>query len=228
MCKDYQKDFEAGLYTKVRPDRFDSVSEKKVCLILNRILKDYGLEKMMQIRLTPQQALDNYVEVKVTDDKYGGYLENRNKWMKFDFIFERVYEYKNEMHYIPVAVVEFDGLHHDAEKQKRLDAYKNGVASNIGAQMIRIRYEDLKPENEEQLRELYEETIVMGIIKGFFTRTVNFRKSGDLITEKNQKHFDYLVDQYKKALQVDGENIFYQKMLQWLYTSKELGAVSAN
>ena len=63
MCKDYQKDFEAGLYTKVRPDRFDSVSEKKVCLILNRILKDYGLEKMMQIRLTPQQALDNYVEV---------------------------------------------------------------------------------------------------------------------------------------------------------------------
>ena len=49
MCKDYQKDFEAGLYTKVRPNRFDSISEKKVCLILNRILKDYGLEKMMQI-----------------------------------------------------------------------------------------------------------------------------------------------------------------------------------
>ena len=159
MCKDYQKDFDAGLYTKVRPDRFDSVSEKKVCLILNRILKDYGLEKMMQ---------------------------------------------------------------------KRLDAYKNGVASNIGAQMIRIRYEDLKPENEEQLRELYEETIVMGIIKGLFTRNVNFRKSGDLITGKNQKHFDYLVDRYKKALQADGENMFYQKMLQWLYTSKELGAVSAN
>ena len=80
----------------------------------------------------------------------------------------------------------------------------------------------------EPLRELYEETIVMGIIKGFFTRTVNFRKSGDLITEKNQKHFDYLVDRYKKALQADGENMFYQKMLQWLYTSKELGAVSAN
>ncbi len=229
MCNDYQNNFKAGLHTKVRLNRFDSESEKKVCLILNRILKDYELEKMMQIRLTPQQALDNYVEVKVADDEYGDFLENRHKWMKFDFIFEEVFEYKNEMHYIPVAVVEFDGPYHNTEKQKKLDAYKNGVVSNIGAEMIRIRYEDLKPGNEEQLRALYEEEIVMGIIKGVFTRTVNFRKSGELITEKNQKRFNNLVDRYEKALQADGgKNVFYQKMLRWLHTLKELGTVSAN
>ena len=60
-------EFEKGRFAKVKT-RFDSKSEKAVCVVLNRILEDYDLTKHMQIRLTPQQPLDNYVEV--TNEKY--------------------------------------------------------------------------------------------------------------------------------------------------------------
>lgn len=117
MSIDYEKYFKQGTYAVVRTSRFDSKSEEKVCLILNRILECYDLEKYMQIRLTPQQMLDNYVEVK--SEEFKEYYKNKHKWMKFDFIFEQVYEYQNRMNYIPVAVVEFDGPFHDMDQQKR-------------------------------------------------------------------------------------------------------------
>ena len=227
MSTDYEKYFKQGTYARVKTSRFDSKSEEKVCLILNRILDDYDLEKYMQIRMTPQQALENYVEVK--EEEFKTYYKNKYKWMKFDFIFEEVYEYKNKMHYVPVAVVEFDGPYHDTDKQKRLDYYKNGIVSNIGAEIVRIKYNELNRLNESELRKVYEDDIIRAIIKGYFTKSINYRKSGDLINEDNQKKFDHIKCAYEKAIQEKGPKMqYYSNMLRWLYASKELGSVSSN
>ena len=82
-----------------------------------------------------------------------------------DFIFEEVYEYKNRMNYIPVAVVEFDGPYHKTDEQKKLDNYKNGIVSNIGAGMVRIEYDKLNSLDENEVRNIYEKDIIMEIIK---------------------------------------------------------------
>lgn len=227
MNTDYEKYFRQGTYASVRTNRFDSKSEEKVCLILNRILGDYDLEKYMQIRMTPQQALENYVEVK--DDEFKRYYKNKYKWMKFDFIFEEVYEYKNKMHYVPVAVVEFDGPNHDTEEQKRLDYYKNGIVSNIGADIVRIKYNELSRLNETELRKVYEDDIIRAIIKGYFTKSINYRKSGALINEGNQKKFNHIEATYKQAAEERSEKMqYYNNMLRLLYSLKELGFSSSN
>jgi len=227
MSTDYEKFFRQGTYASVRTSRFDSKSEEKVCLILNRILNDYDLEKYMQIRLTPQQALENYVEVK--DEEFKGYYKNKYKWMKFDFIFEEVYEYKNRMHYVPVAVVEFDGPNHDMDEQKKLDYYKNGIVLNIGADMVRIKYSELHRLNEIELRKAYEDDIIRAIIKGYFTKSVNYRKSDVLINEGNLKRFNRLEAAYKHAVEEKNEKMqYYANMLRLLYGSKELGFSSSN
>lgn len=227
MSVDYEKYFRQGTYASVRTSRFDSKSEEKVCLILNRILKDYDLEKYMQIRLTPQQALENYVEVK--DEEFKRYYKNKYKWMKFDFIFEEVYEYKNKMHYIPVAVIEFDGPNHDTDEQKKLDYYKNGIVSNIGADMVRIKYNELSSLNETELRKVYEDDIIRAIIKGYFTKSANYRKSETLINDGNQKKFERIESAYKRACEENGSKMqYYSNMLRQLYSLKELGYSSSN
>lgn len=227
MSTDYEKYFRQGTYASVRTSRFDSKSEEKVCLILNRILNDYDLEKYMQIRLTPQQALENYVEVK--DEEFKRYYRNKYKWMKFDFIFEEVYEYENKMHYIPVAVVEFDGPNHDTDEQKKLDYYKNGIVSNIGADMVRIKYNELRRLNEIELRKVYEDDVIRAIIKGYFTKSVNYRKSDTLINEGNQKKFNRIEAAYKQAVEEKTDKTqYYANMLRLLYWSKELGFSSSN
>ena len=225
MSVEFEEYFRKGKYAKVRASRFDSKSEEKVCLILNRLLADYDLEKYMRIRLTPQQALDNYVEV---GEQYE-YLKNRHKWMKFDFIFEEVYEYNNRMNYVPVAVVEYDGPHHKEDAQKKLDYYKNGIVSNIGAAIVRIEYDKLENLNDTELRRQYEDEIIMAIIKGYFTKTVNHRKGGDLINENNNKKFEYVKDQYEKACGRNPKKAqYYNNMLRLLYSSKELISASSN
>lgn len=227
MSVDYEKYFKLGTYASVKISRFDSKSEEKVCLILNRILDDYDLEKYMQIRLTPQQALENYVEVK--EDEFKGYYKNKHKWMKFDFIFEEVYEYKNKMNYVPVAVVEFDGPNHDRDEQKKLDYYKNGIVSNIGAYIVRIKYNELNRLNETELRGMYENDIISAIIKGCFTKSINHRKSGDLINKVNQKKFNHIESVYKKAAEAENTKMhYYNNMLRLLYTFKEVGYISSN
>ena len=227
MNTNYEEYFKQGNYAKVRSNRFDSKSEEKVCLILNRILRDYNLEKMMQIRLTPQQALDNYVEV--TNENFKDYYTRKHKWMKFDFIFEEVYEYNNRMNYIPVAVVEFDGPSHEEEDQKKLDYYKNGIVSNIGAEMVRIKYDSLNNLNDIELRKAYEDEIIMAIIRGYFTKSVNYRKSGTLINEENLKRFERLVRIYMDAAKKDKDREkYYNNMLRLLHYSKELASTSAN
>ena len=223
---DMEKAYKQGLWSHVRENRFDSKSEEKTCLILNRILKDYQLGELMSIRLTPQQVLDNYVTT--NDDKYADYYLNKHKWMKFDFIFEEVYEYKNRMYYIPVCVVEFDGPHHAEPEQKMRDFYKNGVAANIGADMVRIAYDELEHLDEESLRSRYEDEIILGIIRGYLTRTKNFRKQEPLVNEKNLKRFNHLRRVYEEALKNDNENKQYANMLRLLYASEELGYASAN
>ena len=45
MSVEFEEYFRKGKYAKVRTSRFDSKSEEKVCLILNRLLADYDLEK---------------------------------------------------------------------------------------------------------------------------------------------------------------------------------------
>ena len=161
-------EFEKGRFAKVKT-RFDSKSEKAVCVVLNRILEDYDLTKHMQIRLTPQQPLDNYVEV--TNEKYKDYYTNKFKWMKFDFIFEQVYESNNgkypQMNYFPILVVEFDGPHHDTEEQKKLDLYKNGITDKIGAGMVRMRYDEVENLSETELRKVYEDEIIEELVKGY-------------------------------------------------------------
>lgn len=227
MSIDNDKYFMQGIYAKVRKSRFDSESEEKICLILNHILKDYSLDKFMQIRLIPQQALDNYVEVK--NEKFREYYKNKHKWMKFDFIFEEVYEYKNRMNYIPVAVVEFDGPYHKTDEQKKLDNYKNGIVSNIGAGMVRIEYDKLNSLDENEVRYIYEKDIIMEIIKGYFTKTVNNRKSEFLINKNNNKRFKHIVLEYEKASKSGEKNSkYYDKMLVYLYSSKDIGFTSAN
>lgn len=227
MSIDFEKYYQQGTYATVKTSRFDSKSEAKVCLILNRILEDYDLEKYMQIRLTPQQALDNYVEVR--NEKYEGLFENKHKWMKFDFIFEEVYEFNNKMNYIPVAVVEFDGPHHNDDEQKKLDYYKNGIVSNIGAAIVRIGYDKLKKLDENELRKHYEDEIILAIIKGYFTKTVNYRKNEDLINEKSIKKFNHVKKVYEEACKINNKKVmYYSNMLRLLYFSKELITSSAN
>lgn len=227
----YEKYYNDGLFKKVRTMRFDSESESIICLILNHILQDYDLEKYMQIRLTPQQALDNYVYEK--NEVFLDYYKNKHKWMKFDFIFEQVYEYKNKMAYLPVAVVEFDGPHHNFEEQKKLDEYKNGVISNIGAGLVRIKYDELDSLDEIEVRSKYERDIMLSIIKGYFTPTTNFRKSSEfLINEKNQKKFDCLIHKYKRACEESNKKNnkieYYGKMLSYLQYAKEHICISSN
>lgn len=149
--------------------------------------------------------------------------------MKFDFIFEEVYEYKNRMHYVPVAVVEFDGPNHDTDEQKKLDYYKNGIVSNIGADMVRIKYNELRELNEIELRKVYEDNIIRAIIKGYFTKSVNYRKSDALVNEGNQKRFNHIEAAYKHAVDKKNEKMqYYVNMLRWLYWSKELVFSSSN
>jgi hypothetical protein len=194
--------YQNGLRSKVRKSRFDSVSEGKICLILNDIMGDYKLYELLDLRLTPQQALDNYVEV--TDSKYKRALDNRHKRMKFDFIFERVFKRKGRMNYVPVCVVEYDGPHHDEERQKEIDFYKNGIANNIGAELVRINYKDFEnfeQESVERLRKKYEDEIIKAIIKGLFTKSSNYRKREALINPSNEKYFSFIVDKYSKELE---------------------------
>lgn len=221
------ENYQKGLRVSVRKNRFDSQSEMKVCVILNRILKDYGLEFSMQLRLTPQQALDNYVEV--TDEAYRDYYKNKFKWMKFDFIFEQVYEDKDKksgmprMNYIPVAVVEYDGPYHEDEEQKKRDSYKNGVAVNIGAGMLRIKYDDLRELNEEELRNKYEKDILLEIIKGYFTKTVAYRKETHLINDNNEAKFKWLQNWYiRESKKMNSKKQYYDKFLPLLQAQKEL------
>ena len=161
---DYDKYFKMGLYEKVRLDRFDSKAEKKVCVILNRILQKYDMDTIMNLRLTPQQPIDNYV-IYSGNEEFSSFRTNRQKWMRFDFIFENVYEWNDMINYVPVAVVEFDGPHHEEEKQKQLDAYKNGIVANIGASIVRIKYQDLEKFTDD-IMEKYEDDILSAIIKG--------------------------------------------------------------
>lgn len=219
---DYEKYFSQGLFTKVRTSRFDSNSERIVCNILNSIMDDYGFSEYMDLRLMPQQPVDLYVESK--DEQFHDFQTNRHKWMRFDFLFENVYRSNGFYHYVPVAVVEFDGPFHGEEKQKRLDAYKDGVARNIGASMIRIRYDMLSGLTEEAVREMYEDDIITGIIRGYFTKTENFRKTQELINENNQWLFDKVVTCYTKALERETDlhkKELYTDFLCLLFYSKE-------
>lgn len=227
MSVEAEKYYKQGTYARVKLNRFDSKSEEKVCLILNRILEDYDLERCMQIRLTPQQALDNYVEVK--NEAFKDYYTNKHKWMKFDFIFEQVYENKNRMNYIPVAVVEFDGPNHETDKQKELDYYKNGIVSDIGASIVRIEYNKLENLNEIELRKEYEDEIILAIIKGYFTKSVNNRKSENLVNDSNIKKFKRLEREYEKARERNAlKEKYYNNMLRLLNFSKEIGLTDAN
>ena len=227
MSVEAEKYYKQGTYARVKLNRFDSKSEEKVCLILNRILEDYDLERCMQIRLTPQQALDNYVEVK--NEAFKDYYTNKHKWMKFDFIFEQVYENKNRMNYIPVAVVEFDGPNHETDKQKELDYYKNGIVSDIGASIVRIEYNKLENLNEIELRKEDEDEIILAIIKGYFTKSVNNRKSENLVNDSNIKKFKRLEREYEKARDRNAlKEKYYNNMLRLLNFSKEIGLTDAN
>ena len=182
-------EFEKGRFAKVKT-RFDSKSEKAVCVVLNRILEDYDLTKHMQIRLTPQQPLDNYVEV--TNEKYKDYYTNKFKWMKFDFIFEQVYESNNgkypQMNYFPILVVEFDGPHHDTEEQKKLDLYKNGITDKIGAGMVRMRYDEVENLSETELRKVYEDEIIEELVKGYFKKRRYQIGKENLIRDDSKKY----------------------------------------
>lgn len=231
----YEKEREEGLYKSVRKSRFDSKSEEKVCLVLNHILLDYGLEKYMDIRLTPQQPLDNYVEE--TDERYMNYYKNKHKWMKFDFIFENVYEFGHRMNYIPVAVVEFDGPSHDEEEQIKLDKYKNGVANNIGAGIVRIKYNELKDYHdidsfEKELRDKYENDIIEAILTGYFTKTVNFRKEKKLIDQEDEadmKKFNKILKKYVNASKENPQKAkYYYNLLIILNYLKDAGSVKHN
>lgn len=227
MSVEAEKYYKQGTYAKVKLNRFDSKSEEKVCLILNRILKDYDLDSYMDIRLTPQQPLDNYVEVK--NEAFKDYYTNKHKWMKFDFIFEKVYEYNNRMNYIPVAVVEFDGPNHETDKQKKLDYYKNGIVSNIGASIVRIEYDKLESLNEIELRKVYENDIILAIIKGYFTKSVNYRKSENLVNDNNIDQFESLKSKYEQARESNAlKEKYYNNMLRLLCYSKELGLTDRN
>lgn len=227
----YENYYKWGLYSKVRKDRYDSKSERAVCYILNHIMKKYALDEIMQLRLTPQQALDIYIEPDQNDDKFTDYYKNKHKWMKFDFIFEEVYEYNYRVNYVPVCVIEFDGPYHDREEQKQRDYYKNGVAVNIGAEIVRIKYDSLEKLNEKELCEMYEEEILNAIIKGYFTKSVNFRKEGPLINDSNIKKFNLIFSKYEskaKYTKDDDLRLRYNRMLQLLYIAKERGRVSGN
>lgn len=125
------REFNNGKAPAVRSSRYDSEAEKIISVILHRIWKDYGLYENMDILLSSQQPLDNYIEIpkarysEVFENKY----RNKHKWMKFDFIFESVYEYKEKLNYVPVAVIECDGeMYHDNIEQQKLDSYKDGIA----------------------------------------------------------------------------------------------------
>ena len=226
---DYENYYRAGLYEKVRRDRFDSLSEKKVCMMLHRFMRRYDMDRLMDLRLSSQQPLDNYV-VYSGDERFADFYLNRHKWMRFDFIFEKVYEWHDEMRFEPVCVVEFDGPYHEDEKQKELDAYKNGVASNIGAVMVRISCSDLQNGDINHLLDVYEEELLSGIVKGYFTKTKNYRQADMLINEASIKQFEFISDIYTreitKASQVKKEA--YMKMLQTLYFAKETMFVSSN
>ena len=232
---DANKFFEqAKISTKVRPDRFDSEAERSVATGLYLIMRDYGLDKILNLRLIPQQAIDNYVDIKedfFSDAQYERFLKNRTKWMKFDFIFEKEYYYNNEIHYEPVAVVEFDGPHHfESEYQRELDFFKNGIAVKIGADIVRIDYRDHEGRlNADSIRNGEAGRIIKAIIKGYFTKSVNYRKEGKLINEINMKQFQYIVNRYtdaEKAEESVEKKKNYNFMLQTLYHMKENEYVS--
>lgn len=228
---DYKKWHDMGLYTRVRIDPFDSKSERRICVILNHILQDYDLETVMQIRLLPEQTLDNYLWIgeSDSDDPFRGYFLNKNKWMKFDFLFVQVYEHKEQMHYIPVAVVEFDGPDHQKEKQRQLDAYKDGVAENIGAGMVRIPYETVPGLDEALVRSKYEDPILKAIITGYFTESKNFRKEGKLIGQAQEGRFQFLRKAYTERAEKSPDKAdFYRKMLGLLEEAKEKWTKSGN
>lgn len=194
-------EFEKGRFAKVKT-RFDSKSEKAVCVVLNRILEDYDLTKHMQIRLTPQQPLDNYVEV--TNEKYKDYYTNKFKWMKFDFIFEQVYENNNgkypQMNYFPILVVEFDGPHHDTEEQKKLDLYKNGITDKIGAGMVRMRYDEVENLSETELRKVYEDEIIEELVKGYFKKR-RYQIGKENLIRDDSKKYQRLIGIYSRLAQ---------------------------
>ena len=112
--------------------------------------------------------------------------------MKFDFIFEQVYESNNgkypQMNYFPILVVEFDGPHHDTEEQKKLDLYKNGITDKIGAGMVRMRYDEVENLSETELRKVYEDEIIEELVKGYFKKRRYQIGKENLIRDDSKKY----------------------------------------
>lgn len=156
--------FEKGTKSKIRKYYWDSKGEELLEKRLRSICADYELGKYMSVRVLPHQPVDNYVE---RTDIFA--VDNRNHWMRFDFIFE---EYKS--HNL-LLVLELDGVQHADEQQKERDQYKNGLCSAINVGIIRVEYlkkDDV--ENEELFRERYEAEIMLSMLKTYFSMSTWF------------------------------------------------------
>ena len=215
--------FNRGKAPKVRYNRYDSEAEETISTILYSIWKDYAMYSNMGIVMSSQQPLDNYIEV--PHERYNEIIErryeNKHKWMKFDFIFENVYVKNGVVNYVPIAVVECDGeKYHNTAEQRELDRYKDGVAENIGAPMLRIKYNELDIQGKywsslpsfEQKKarfiEVYEDELLNNIIRGKLTPTRDFRKDIEFSKlEYAQKQAQWILKNYERFSKWGQENM---------------------
>lgn len=207
--------------SKIRKYFWDSKGEEILEKWLRSICKDYELGKNMGIRVLPHQPVDNYVER--TDISA---VDNRNHWMRFDFVFE---EYNS--HNL-LLVVELDGVHHADERQKELDRYKNGLCSAVNVTVIRVSYlEKEDVEDEKIFRERYESDIMHSMLDTYFTMSNWFGYERTLVQQKinAEKRYQMLLEKYKQACEncEDREKkMKYATMCKYIAEAKSLFVAS--
>lgn len=202
--------FEKGLKSTVRDDFWDSKSEAMIDKILRNICSDYDLGKFMYIRVLPHQPIANYVE-----NTFIKAVDNRNHWMRFDFIFE-----ESQSHTL-LLVVEYDGPFHETDDQKERDQYKNGLCAALNVVVVRIKYNSLDVISDEEVRKKYEADIMRSLLKTYFLSLKQFGYEIDLKSQKNTSELKYkkLCEVYNNALFTctnEKKKSFYVKMRKYI------------
>ncbi len=214
--------FDKGKMSKIRKYYWDSKGEENLEKSLRSICSDYELGKNMGIRVLPHQPIDNYVEK--TDILA---VDNRNHWMRFDFIFE-----ESNSHNL-LLVIELDGVQHADKQQKELDQYKNGLCSALNVTVIRVSYlEKEDVENEKLFRERYEAEIIRNMLKTYFSMSTWFGYERTLEQQKikSEERYNTLQEKYGKAYEncTDREKKRkYTKMCQYIEEAKSLFVASS-
>lgn len=184
--------YEKGKKSEIRKSYWDSKGESIIDRILRAICTDYDLGRMMYIRVLPHQPIDNYV--KMTNIKA---VDNRNHWMRFDFIFE-----ETSSHTI-LLVVELDGFYHEEKEQKERDAYKDGVCAALNIMPVRIKYREIKDiNNENDVRAQYEGEIVKNLLKSYFASSYyfGFEKNWEQQKSMGEEKYKDLCNRYDEEI----------------------------